>query len=43
MNKMPMLAKKEEGALAYLLKCKAPLLKDLLCEEDLVNVDEGNP
>ena len=33
------LAKDEEESLAYLKACEAPLLKDLLCKEALVNID----
>ena len=39
MNRKPKLAKGEEESLAYLRACEAPLLKDLLYEEALVNAD----
>ena len=38
MSKIPKLAKDEEESLAYLRACEAPLVKDLICEEALVNV-----
>ena len=38
MNRKPKLAKSEEQSLVYLRACEAPSLKDLLCEEALVNV-----
>ena len=38
MNEAPALTKDEEESLAYLRACEAPLVKDLICEEALVNV-----
>ena len=38
MNKVSKMSKEDEEALTYLLKYKAPLLKDNLCEEALINV-----
>ena len=39
MNERPTLTKDEEESLAYLQACGAPLVKDIICEEALVNVD----
>ena len=38
MNEAPSLTGDEEESLAYLRACEAPLVKDLICEEALVNV-----
>ena len=38
MNERPTLAKDEEESLAYLWAYGVPLIKDLICEEVLVNV-----
>ena len=38
MNEAPTLTRDEEESLDYLRACEAPLVKDLICEEALVNV-----
>ena len=38
MNERPTLTKNKEESLAYLQACGAPLVKDLICEEALVNI-----
>ena len=38
MNEPPTLTRDEEASLDYLRACEAPLVKDLICEEALVNV-----
>ena len=38
MNEPTTLTRDEEASLDYLRACEAPLVKDLICEEALVNV-----
>ena len=38
MNEKLTLARGEEQSLAYLQACGAPLIKDLICKEALVNI-----
>ena len=38
MNETSTLTRDEEESLAYLRACEAPLVKELICEEALVNV-----